>query len=400
MVIRVNKNYLENDDEGHLYGMHLQYSDLLQQGYYTIQDLLSAWLPSSEDGGYLKFIKEYGLDKIISCEQLELLFTDRNTRMGKHMAGIFSVLVPPQYCSWLQVKNIYERAAVNQGMKEIEISQETADYYMEQLSNTEGLEFRHILCLCRRLRLKSRAELITVLDLYSTAFSKYEYTKLLPDFIVVHSICDALNVNSNMRMLMLDAAGNSALAKLEDPVHFREGLKSIIGGGSLFGAVLNHLLEKAEMNQRKLSEMTGINESAISNYINGNAYPSVSIVHRLADALEANNNARLFMLNTAGGTALAKLDDTRHWREGLRSIIGGGSICGAILYHSRTEKGLRQTELSKMSGIAQTVIARYENGKSYPRDNNTHRLADALETSDSRRKLLLEAANHHENKER
>ncbi len=419
-------SFLSYDDDGRPDGMQVAGSANYIVRYNNIQQLLVDWLPSSEEGGYAVFIEENGLQGVVPAKALERLFTDTNTRMGKNLAGILSLLVPPEYCTWHTFKNIYGRGLRDSEKETIDISDEAKQQFIEDLASIDGLEFAQILRMLRRANFLSQRGLAEEAQLFWQRIGEYERGVIVPTDATVQKLCDALDVDKDTRMLLLDAAGKGARAKLEDPETFRQGLRSIIGGGTIFGALLCNLRKKKGFTQRGLAEEAQLFQQQIGKYERGVIVPTDATVQKLCDALDVGDEARELLeqvaenarevrsdgpLNKAAmkvwrvaegaqkthfdgvpDEVIAKLDNPETFREGLISIVGGGSIFGVALYKLRMEKGWTQEKLAERVGVTQQTIAKYQRGIKVPEVSMIDKICNALGVSQDMHVLMLDVA--------
>lgn len=384
MVIRVNYHNLDIDDEGRFDELHPHHKDAR---YPDIQNLLLDWLPSSEDGGYQGFIDKYHLDQTLTPQQIETLYTQTDACMGNRLAGIVSVLAPPELCCWKQVRNIHNRALTKPG-PEVEISQDAANSYLTTMTETLDLSFKELLRLYRRAALLSQDELAQKMGITRPTIASYERGDNYPGNYEVHAICDALELGSKERLRFLDAAGIGALEKLEsdDSKTRHEGKKSLIGGGTLFGALLYHLRKSRGWTQQNLADRTGMDRRTISGYEH-KVLPKIDNANRIIDALGVEDGTRHLLLTTAGkGTDLSIV--TPKPEKPKRPEIIRPAI-GELIVQLRTQKEWSQAELKKRSGVS---VVDYELGNSSPDVTKVHKLCNALNTDRDTRFLMLELA--------
>lgn len=116
----------------------------------------------------------------------------------------------------------------------------------------------------------------------------YEHGRSKPGVAMVHKLADALEVSSDTRWLLLETAGRD-----------KAELEAITGGGSVFGMLLYHLREGNGLTQSELERRAGLSRETIGSYEQGRSMPGAAAAHKLADALEVNDDTRRLLLEAA-----------------------------------------------------------------------------------------------------
>lgn len=391
MVIRISIDDLDRDDDR----LHLEGGPKNEVRYPTIQDLLAAWLPSKEEGGYDAFIERYGLQGVVSKQQLEQLLTDDKTRMGKRLAGILSIIVPSEFVTWTQTRNIYDYAARRDHLKEIDIDPVRAQAYIDRLAATPGLEFKHLLKLHRRAALLWQEELEEKSGIPQTTISSWELGYKKPDEPYnTHKLCDALEVSHKTRFLIFTMLRKEALHGLSanDAATRHQELNDMVGGGNLVGLLLYYLRKDKGWSLRDLADKAGISPQAVGAYEAG-VLPPTQVIRQLCDALEVTPGIRLYLFHAASKGALSDLDvGNKQYRESLKTMVGGRTLFAALLYTLRNKKGWLQKELGEKTGIKESALKDYEAGHAVPDSATINKLCEGFEVDAETKELLLKVS--------
>lgn len=252
--------------------------------------------------------------------------------------------------------------------------------------------------VCHERQMTQRDLAIKCGNMCEGSLSQYKRSACNPETIMVHRLCDALEVKPQVRWLMLAHASPAARGQLEsdDEKSWRRGLAAFAGGGSVFGALLYHLRCDRAMTQKTLAEACGITRHLILAYEAGANVPNLIVTHRICDALGVDSDVRRIMIGAAAGDRAQGLEsnDEALRKRGLAAFIGGGSLFGAMLYHLCDERGMTQKELAGACGVSEREISRYRTGKDYPDAAMVYRICAALDASDNVRKLMLKSIEH------
>ncbi len=171
-------------------------------------------------------------------------------------------------------------------------------------------------------------------------------------------------------------------------------MKQTIGQRIRLALEINH------MRQSDLSKKTGISPSAINQYISGNFEPKQNNIYLLAKALNVNEawlmgydvsierSDNSLPLITEQEVALLKLfrklSETGR-EEALKRVeeLSALSRYGQRIRLALEINHMRQSDLSKKTGISPSAINQYISGNFEPKQNNIYLLAKALNVNEA-----------------
>ncbi|MBO4472084.1 MAG: helix-turn-helix transcriptional regulator, partial [Clostridia bacterium] len=115
-------------------------------------------------------------------------------------------------------------------------------------------------------------------------------------------------------------------------------------------------LDRKGINQKKLSEISGVERSCICSYLKGKSIPKPDTIKKLALALDVDYNCLMIP-----NDVVEVNDFQRKFREAL------------------ARKGINQRKLSEISGVETSSISCYLSGKYMPKPDTIKKLALALD---------------------
>lgn len=329
------------DDDGEWSGMSRGQKEAK---YANTSDLILALLG---DKSPAEFLEHYGLAGRLDETQLRLLCYGE-ARLGKRLAGHLAVSVAldpsmQDIAKWIIVKNVFYNAAKQNTLPEVDISE--ADYdALRQAAIATYTDYGAQLKLLRGYSLLGPKELAGKVGVNRNTIMRYEANIFAPENFIFHRMMDVLGVYEAIRPQVMYAVFPKAMEQLSspNPKIRAKGRKVLMGGGSLFGALLYNLRSEKGWSVELLAQKLNIIYNTIAqNYEMGEVTPDNHMVHRLADALEVNNTTRSLMFSLAFPKAVEQLSspDAKIRAKSKQALLGGGSLLGAVLYHLRKDKG-------------------------------------------------------------
>lgn len=135
----------------------------------------------------------------------------------------------------------------------------------------------------------------------------------------------------------------------------------------MLGQKIYYELKRQGITQKELAEKVGMSPNSISLYIHKGKMPTAATLAKIAKILGTTTDYLLEDLEDEDTEFLKKYEDE--------------NTLGARIYEVLAKKGMRQTDLARLSGLSNSSISLYLNRGKMPKPSTLNKIAGALGVS-------------------
>ncbi len=187
----------------------------------------------------------------------------------------------------------------------------------------------------RGLRAEKKLSLVELAEKAGVSvsyLSEIERGRKVPSLKMVDKLCEALNISSR-EFMQEEGTSNGQCIHLGQRIRMHR--------------------EEKSLTQSQLAQLSGLSLSYVCEVENGNVFPSVNALNKIAGVLEVP----------------------------VKNLMASPGSLGKKLRSVREEQGLTQSKLANMTGFSPGLIGQLEQGKVQPSLKTVEKLSEALNIS-------------------